>query len=444
VRPATDLIDEIAIQALIPLEMERDFFASINFTNNMNPLLEGSRRSGISHRLSMCGTIPAEMDTSLSKPNRFMLERRSRVFRRIIASALSLGVVILGVRLQPQQAIPSNPLVIFLSAFFILILSVFLHEVGHFVAGWLVGMRLRSFAVMQFLVYKTVGSWRIRWDSKIGFLGGLVLNYSTISTGFRWRNVVMVAGGPAVNLLLALAAFVFSLSLPANPWGENPWFGQPFFHLNLLIGVSMYFFFNNIWPSRGSGIENDGMLLLQLIRNDLKLKQEMALSSLIGAAMTGQRPRDWNSDWLLEAADLQNRKGIDELALLFAYYRALDTQAPGLAGQNLDRLLEQIEGVPLSMRWDVLLEATYFEAFHRQNFNAAGAWFIQTQNHQSDPALGLRAEAALALVEGQANQALELAERAQLNLDKSKIPGIAIAERDWLQELIVAAARYKS
>jgi Peptidase family M50 len=388
--------------------------------------------------------MPPEMDTSLSKPDRFMLERRYRVFRRIITVALSLGLVMLGVRSQPKQAIPSSLLVILLSAFLILILSVFLHEVGHVLAGWLVGMRLRSFAVMQFLVYKTVSGWRIRWDSKLGFLGGLVLNYSTISTGFRWRNVVMVAGGPAVNLFLAITAFVFSLSMPADPWGKNSWFGQPFFHLNLLIGVSLYFFFNNIWPSRGSGFENDGMLLLQLIQNDPRLKQEAALSSLIGTAMTGQRPRDWNLDWLLEAADLQNRKGIDELALLFTYYRALDTHAPELAGQTLDRLLEQIEGVSLSMRWDVLLEATYFEAFHRQNLNAAQAWFLEAQGHQSDPALGLRAEAALALVEGQANQALELTERAQLNLDKSQIPGIAIAERDWLQELIVAAARYKS
>jgi Peptidase family M50 len=367
--------------------------------------------------------MPPEMDTSLSKPDRFMLERRYRVFRRIITVALSLGLVMLGVRSQPKQAIPSSLLVILLSAFLILILSVFLHEVGHVLAGWLVGMRLRSFAVMQFLVYKTVSGWRIRWDSKLGFLGGLVLNYSTISTGFRWRNVVMVAGGPAVNLFLAITAFVFSLSMPADPWGKNSWFGQPFFHLNLLIGVSLY---------------------LQLIQNDPRLKQEAALSSLIGTAMTGQRPRDWNLDWLLEAADLQNRKGIDELALLFTYYRALDTHAPELAGQTLDRLLEQIEGVSLSMRWDVLLEATYFEAFHRQNLNAAQAWFLEAQGHQSDPALGLRAEAALALVEGQANQALELTERAQLNLDKSQIPGIAIAERDWLQELIVAAARYKS
>jgi Zn-dependent protease len=384
------------------------------------------------------------MDLPQSKPDRFMIERKSRIFRRIVAVALSLAVVMLGIRLQPQQSIPSNPLVVLFSAFLILILSVFLHEVGHVLAGWLVGMRLRSFAVIQFLVYKTVGGWRIRWDSKMGFLGGLVLNYSTIATGFRWRNIVMVAGGPAVNLLLAITTFVFSLSLPANSWGTNSWFGQPFFHLNLLIGVSLYFFFNNIWPSRGNGLENDGMLLLQLIQNDPKLKQEIALSALIGAAMTGQRPRDWNSDWLREAADLQNRKGIDELALLFTYYRALDTQAPKLAGQTLDRLLEQIEGVSLSMRWDVLLEATYFEAFHRQNLNAAQAWFSEAQGHQSDPALGFRAEAALALVKGQANQALEFAKRAQSNLDKSQIPGIAIAERDWLQELIFAVEQRKS
>jgi Peptidase family M50 len=388
--------------------------------------------------------MPPDMDVHPSKPDHFLLEQRFRFFRRIFVLTLTLSIVMFGVKLQPQQSIPNNPLVILFSVLLILILSVFLHEVGHVLAGWLVGMRLRSFAVMQFLVYKTVCGWRIRWDSKMGFFGGLVLNYSTISTGFRWRNVVMVAGGPAVNLLLAITAFVFSLSLSASPWGENSWVGQPFFYLNLLIGVSLFFFFINIWPSKGSGFENDGMLLLQLIQNDPKLKQEMALSSLIGAAMTGQRPRDWNSDWLLEAADLQNRKGIDELALLFTYYQALDTNAPKLAGETLDRLLEQIEGVSLSMRWDVLLEATYFESFHRQNSNAAQVWFLEAQGHQSDPALGLRAEAALVLIQGQANQALEFAKRAQLNLDKSQIPGIAIAERDWLQELIFAVEQRKS
>ena len=387
--------------------------------------------------------MPAEMDSPQPKADRFILERKSRTFRRIVTAALSLGLVTIGTRYQAQQSI-SNPLVILFSVFLIFILSVFLHEVGHVITGWLVGMRLSSFAVMQFLLYKTVGGWRIRWDSKMGFLGGLVTNYTTITTGFRWRNAVMVAGGPAVNLLLAITAFVFSLSMPASLRGEDSWFGYLLFHLNLLIAVSLFLFFNSIWPSRDGGFDNDGMLLLQLIQNDPKLKQEMVLTALTGAAMTGQRPRDWNPDWLLEAAKLQNRKGTDELALFFAYYRALDTQAPALAGQKLDRLLEQIEGVSLSMRWDALLEATYFEAFHRQNLNAARAWFLEAQGHQADPAAHLRAEAALALLEGQASQALEIAQRAQSNLDKSQIPGIAIAERDWLQELIVAAERCKN
>ena len=386
--------------------------------------------------------MPAEMDSPQPEPDRLILERRSRTFRRIITAALSLGVVMLGTRYQAQQSI-SNPLLILFSVLLIFISSIFLHEVGHALAGWLVGMRLSSFGVLRFLVYKTVGGWRIRWDSKMGSLG-CVMNYTTITTGFRWRNVVMVAGGPAVNLLLAINAFVFSLLLPTSPWGGNSWFGQLLFHLNLLIAVSLFLFFNNIWPSRGDGSENDGMLLLQLIQNDPKLKQEMALSALTGVAMTGQRPRDWNPDWLLEAAKLQNRKGTDELALFFAYYRALDTQAPALAGQKLDRLLEQIEGVPLSMRWDALLEATYFEAFHRQNLNAARAWFLEAQGHQADPATHLRAEAALALLEGQASRALEIAQRAQSNLDKSQTPGIAIAESDWLQELIAAAERCKN
>ncbi len=146
----------------------------------------------------------------------------------------------------------------YLTTILIIGLLIFVHELGHLIASWCVGMRVARFSIGFGPV---VWSWR-RGETEYCLsaipLGGYVLPELESEEAFfaipPWRRIVMWLGGPAANfvfagLLLAVASIAIdgfsAYRVLVRPWiqvAEQSWqivtiLPQIFLHPSQLSGI---------------------------------------------------------------------------------------------------------------------------------------------------------------------------------------------------------------
>jgi hypothetical protein len=125
---------------------------------------------------------------------------------------------------------------------------------------------------------------------------------------------------------------------------------------------------------------------------------------------------------------------------LYGYYYQLDIGRIDEAGELLDLAVSQ-RSAWLVPRKAVLVEASYFEGYHRKNAKAARHWFQRIENAGLEAHTQLRAEAATLLAEGRYGEAVTKAEAGLAALHLSADPGGAQAEGDLLREILDEAKK---
>lgn len=205
--------------------------------------------------------------------------------------------------------------------------QVAVHEVGHAVAGRMVGFRLVSLRVGPVCFSRDTGHWRLAWQ-RLGPAGlaGLMLGLVTCTPEggrmVRLRWALFTAGGAAANLLAAALAWTVVNVTPP------PASATAALALGLLSGftaVRALLFVNLVPFQMGNGLRSDGAHIANALARS---GPRAALFRIEIATARGNRPRiwGWQPDQLLRIAEGEGRVA-DELRVR-ALLIALDQGSP--------------------------------------------------------------------------------------------------------------------
>jgi Zn-dependent protease len=184
----------------------------------------------------------------------------------------------------------------------VILVAIFVHELGHAVVGRALGMRLHSFLVGPFTWRVDRGRWKFQFVPALilSARGGAGVVPSTPSQG-RWDEICMIAAGPAVNLLIGTLAMCAALTASGQPW-EPYWYT-----LATFATLSFVLFAGNLIPFRPEASYSDGARIYQLLRGGPLVDLHRALGLASATRVTAIRPRDYDIAAIQRAADTFNQ-----------------------------------------------------------------------------------------------------------------------------------------
>lgn len=309
------------------------------------------------------------------------------------------------------------------------------HEFGHLLGGWLMGFRFMLFVVGPLKIVRESEHIRLRLNKDLSLYGGVASAMPTDDRDLPRRMAVMIAGGPLTSLLLSLLslglAVWFNNAIPAaSPWSTLTAFAFIFSLLNFAIFIA------TIIPGKTSGFDTDGAQLLDVLRGGHRAERRWLIVALSAASTDGVRPRAWSTSQIEGLLALRAGQQEDVLANYFGYYHCLDAGQIRRAGELLDLCVEQAGGSPETVRPMIFAEAAYFTARHRQNASTARQLLPSASGGMLEAQTRLRAEAAVLLAEGRFVESAEKARAGLAHVHKSWDKGGALAEQDWLAEIL--------
>jgi hypothetical protein len=326
--------------------------------------------------------------------------------------------------------------------------AIAIHELGHLIAVLIVGWQVLHVVIGPFNWEKQGDGFKLRLRSRRLSVLGHVTWFPIGLHRYHLRWGFCCSGGILANLLFALVCLIVLLvwHTLSDTSSHRP--EQSVFRFLLkpddwitavaqegLVMNLVYAALNTI-PYRSQKFTSDGGLLLGLLTKRPRLPITFLVRAGLGGTLFhGIRPREWDGEVIqrllhsactpLETAEAQ----------LCGYYRALDSEQLEEAGTLLQKALSLVDDLEGHVRSAILVEAAYFEGFHRRNAIVARKWLHQATNRELAEHTFLRAAAAVLLAEGlfvgaatSAEAALEKAERA---LDYCG----ALAEKAWLRAI---------
>lgn len=312
-------------------------------------------------------------------------------------------------------------------------LAILAHEVGHLVGGRLAGFRFYLLVAGPLRVGRDPATGRIRagLNRDLSLAGGIAGSLPTGTDALPRRLALMVGGGPATSFLLAGAG----AALMAGPADGAP----PL--LKSMLGMMMLISFGlgvvTLIPMRFSGFSSDGARLLRLARGGPEAEREAAMLALIAISTAGTAPRDWPEDTVRAVVAARDGTSDECTANLLAYSHRLDRGDTAGARAALHRALELADRYPPAFVPGLMAEAAFFEGFVSRDAAAARAYLAEVPEKTIavTPFDRLRAEAAVAIAEGDAAAARERIERA-----RAVMPADDAFRRVLLEQMMETAA----
>jgi hypothetical protein len=333
--------------------------------------------------------------------------------------------------------------------------SIAVHELGHFIAGRLARFRAVCIRVWPFTLYlqgaKLLFQIAARPLLPLGFV-------QAVPNGLRWfriRWAAFIVGGPLASIIVGVA-----LILPAAAW-PDPTFYSPFHKLNPLLrelpfqicsGLTLAVLWNlmlgllTLSPmSRPEGgYHSDGTILIDCLFGHPRYYRLHAQFRLTADLHSGVRPRDWNPDVARQLLVEADGSMVNITARLFAYYHARDMGQIDLAFKVLDEALSWSRKYPSVSLPPLALEGAYMAGIHLRDPERARQWLNCAGSVGAEMQTLLRAQAAVALVEGKCAEAIKFAEAGLAVAPFSSDPGGKLAEIDWLKELLADCRRLEA
>lgn len=271
-------------------------------------------------------------------------------------------------------------------------LSTVVHEMGHLLAGWSVGLRFERVAMGPIVVR--------RHGFPIGFRRRVASGFAYMSfpdvRRIRCRLLVFVAGGPFASLTSGIAA------LPIGEWGRTrynsawPTFLEFYGVYALFVGVVALIPLNR---------PNDGAFFRALC----SAKRAKPLLASYGLTALRYRTPDgvnWNNRWVrLACAD---SPVIAQHARDWNAYSCAETFDLGTRAQLLERCLAGSVLMAEEDRGDLIAEATKFTAWDRNQQSQAHQWLSRlSKNTQLSSLSRTRMNVALCSAACNLDQALK-------------------------------------
>lgn len=290
-------------------------------------------------------------------------------------------------------------------------LAILAHEVGHVAGGQLARFRFHLLVAGPLRIERNPVTQRIRavLNRELSLYGGIAASLPTGTERLPRRLGMMVAGGPGASFLLAGigAALVYGPLAGAGPL------------LKVAVGIMTLISGGlgvvTLIPMRFSGFASDGARLLRLLRGGPEAQREAAILSIMAVSVAGTAPRDWPAETVSAAASVRDGSSDECTACLLAYSHDLDRGEVDSARRTLHRALELADRYPPAFIPALMVEAAFFEGFVSRDAAAARAYLteVPAKTIAVTPFDRLRAEAAIALAEGDAAGAREHVERAR-------------------------------
>jgi len=252
----------------------------------------------------------------------------------------------------------SNGVILWLGLLMTTLFVTLVHELGHAVTGYGLGMKLRSFVVGPFRWNKYDGKWTFQFNlagmlSAEGYIGVV----PTSSENRRWRDIAVYAAGPLANLLMA----GLTLGVAFSQDGDSPttltgWL--------VLIGMSnVVTGLLNFIPIHTGSNYSDGAKIYQLLSRGPFADLHLALSVATSSLVTPLRPRDYDMQ-SIERASNGAAQGTQLILLkLLEYQHFLDSnQLPDArtALANAESVYHQhASDVPAALHYGFVFATAY-------------------------------------------------------------------------------------
>ncbi len=352
-------------------------------------------------------------------------------FPTLIGFILGLAIAAVGI-LEDQHKLPGWDWPGFNGLLFIpaLYAAIAVHELGHLVAGKLVGLDTGGIAVGGFVFMKSGNNWTFRFDRHIwtgGFFKPLTRSADFHPSRYAW----MIAAGPLASAALAAVcvwAFVHS--------GNGPWkcLGTLFWCALLTLMLTMLPF--------SSGLnKSDGAQILGLLRDPERARSWMALLSFQTEEVRGLRPREWDAQLFerLLAIDAKGREF--PYCQLMAFYRRVDEGCEPAALQHLENALARSLGSGKLFRHVLYLEAASASARIRKRPDQARIWRDRSCKLRRPRSLHA-VQAEIAMCEGRYLDAAQDWEAAISYVIRRRLDSglIRFAKEKWTEQAVACRA----
>jgi hypothetical protein len=282
-----------------------------------------------------------------------------------------------------------------------LVIGVIVHELGHIVVGYLVGLRIARVHLgpLEIRDYARPHV-RLGWSLQAGVV--LVpFDRGAALEPLRWALIASTAAGPLIGLVSGAAVIALDGGLRFNDPGS---LAQPIGQVSLILGLL------NMLPIRSGEQLADGRRMFSLLLRNRESGQILAATLMMTEALSGRRPRDWDPA-LLQAME---RMPGEVFARLCLYEAAIDRGEIEEGGRQLDAAVALRKEKWTSADASLFLEAAYYAARHRGDARAARALLGLADGGGVVDYMRARAEAAVLCAEG---RALEGRQRAVAGLE---------------------------
>ncbi len=335
----------------------------------------------------------------------------------------AIGGVLIAVdraRHSPVPIIPPLGFPAFLLAFYI---AVFVHELGHAIAGVMIGFELRGFMVGAFLLSKEAGRWRFRFMPRNLFWGGLTIWMPHSEEGVVNRNIRIVLGGPVASAILLIVTLLMPSGLVT----------RTLFWVNLLLTISVCI------PYTTVSLPNDAKLILLLARKGPVGERLVAILHILVLDAQGKQPRDWPPGLVEKLAVRTKDQSRMPVALGLLLGDAAEKNDNQRTAEILERALAMNSKMLPDLRRAFQSAAACYHGFSASNVERAAEWLKRARSVKG----GVRhrdwdskALAAVSFAKGEYAQSVELLTSYLGLLDRQPAGGMIAAERERTMALL--------
>ena len=247
-------------------------------------------------------------------------EPRKFKFWRYVLIGVTLGAAIATIKILEEENIipawdpPTFPAFNGLLLLPAVYLAIAFHEIGHLLAGKLVGLNTGGISVGAFVLLRSGKNWVFRFDRDLWLSGG---SFKPLTGTVRFRQFQyawLLAGGPFASVVLTIVCGLMWVQYGGGAWS---WIGTFLWASLFIDGLSLV-------PFSAGLQKSDSALLLQFIRYPEQARSWMALLTLQTEDAKGVRPREWDPQ-SFEQILMFNASANEYLYCQFmAYYRRLD------------------------------------------------------------------------------------------------------------------------
>jgi hypothetical protein len=317
---------------------------------------------------------------------------------------------------------------------FTLLFTIAWHEWGHVLAGLSQNFEFRLISVGPLMLEKELGKLKFKWNTNFNLYGGLALCLPTNQNQLIKRFAVFAAGGPLASLLLGVLMMLFLIWKPLDTSVVFLYYLKSFIFLTCVTSFCIALMTSI--PMQADGFTTDGGRILNLLKGGPAAQVEAALLHAVSQGASGIRPALIDPTPIHSALDLPVDSPFKPYlnAILYQHYQ--DKGDLENAGKFLEQYLAGAHAVPQGYLAILYLEKAWFEARYHNQAAVARDYFSREKIGVIVPkSLVLRAEAAIALAEGNHALAATKIQEAIDELPKLMDRGAAIAEKESLEEM---------